>query len=254
MSKKALLLLESDPDTVSRFERISGLGNFSFEHVETFRDAFSAIKVKAKDLAVVLMDFERSTDDVDLLMRLRKLDFDRPIPVVLLGQVPLTDAEIQQLAQDSGYTGYLFRGMTDEDILTRLQAFVSPAGDRRRAPRAYVQTRALLRFQDERLLVAETYTLSENGVFLKCREKLPEAGQSLELQMAVPDGERTIEVKTPVEVVYTREFNPEKVSIHPPGFAVRFLGLSPEVEAALREIVSRQPADESVETESMDQN
>ena len=228
MSAPTLLLLESDDLAVSRFADVFKHSSFVLVATDNFRDAFSQMKILGRCLSAVILDFELATDDVDIFERMRKLDFDRPIPVVLMGQVKLNPDEIAQLMRDSGYAGYLFKGLSDEEILGHVGAIALMEKDQRVFPRILFEVRALCHFNQESF-IAETYTLSQNGLFIKSQSNLPRVKNQGTL--VFESGGQKVQVK--VEVVHVRAFDSKTMSIHPTGFAVRFL----ETNMALTQVL-----------------
>jgi len=120
MERSSVLLLDSDEFSVAHLSQILFQANYEVILVHSLREAFQKIKTLARDLVLVILDFDLATDDIDILERQRKLEFDRPLPVVLMGQVDLSEQEIGQLCEDSGYAGYLYKKMSAPEILAKI--------------------------------------------------------------------------------------------------------------------------------------
>lgn len=82
---------------------------------------------------------------------------------------------------------------------------------------------------------SRTLTLSQGGLFVRT-DGPPVKGKSVWLHFGLPDSSRTIDVGSVVVHVVP----PGNDALTPPGFGVRFAGLSQEDRAALDEFVERE--------------
>lgn len=240
MGQSTVLLLESDDLTMARMSTVLAQEADKYQLLQaySFKEAFDKVKVLGRSLSLVILDFELATDDVDILERLRKLDFDKPLPVLLMGEVALAADEIAQLRQDSGYAGYIYKTMPDVEMLATIKRHVE-GEERRASPRVFFETRVHCVFND-RSYIAQSYAINRNGAFLKLSGALPAKGTqgTLTFNAALGDGKRPVHQN--VEVVFVRAYQDNTVSIYPAGLGVKFLEPSTETLAALDELVQIQ--------------
>jgi len=216
MLRENILVLESNPDFLTFLDGVFCETRFKFIAVDSFKEAFSKIKTLAPSLALVILDFELATDDVEILERQRRLDFDEPIPVLMMGNVMLTSDEIVQLCSDSGYTGYVCRQMAREDWLQVINTMA--LGEERTV---FFPVEVVARFSGMEFKT-ECFSLNTKGAFIKLAGQYPEAGAKGSVAF-LHQGQTFLEAKS--EVVFVRPFQPHVVSVHPSGVGLKFVDL-----------------------------
>ena len=238
MSRSSILLLEKDDITLSHLKSLLSKTPFEVVAVASFREAFKKIKEIAPQLALIVLDFELATDDVEIFARLRRLDFERPLPIVLLGEVPLTKEEISSFHNSTGYAGYIYKGMPKDEILETLTFLATPKEERRAEPRVYFKSRAHVVFGHQNYM-ADLYTLSVAGAFLEMRDFFPKEGSIGEMTFNGSLREKKL-IKVSIKAIRVRPFDSSVLHIHPPGVAVTFLNPSEDVVRQIKKIINFQ--------------
>lgn len=230
MLRKNILVLESDPDFLAFLERVFSETRYHFIAVDSFKEAFSKIKTLAPTLALVILDFELATDDVEILERQRRLDFDEPIPVLMMGNVMLSSDEIVQLCSDSGYTGYVCRKMAFEDWVQVVNTMAMGED-----PTVFFPVEVVARFSGL-AIKTECFSLNAKGAFIKLGGPYPEAGAKGSIAF-LHQGQVFLEAKS--EVVFVRPFQPDVVSVHPSGVGLKFVGLETSHRQLLETLIRK---------------
>ena len=248
MSNATVLILEQDDLTLNHLKNILECNGFQVLAANHFKEAFQILKTSARTLSLAILDFELATDDVDVFERLRKLDFDRPIPVLLMGHVPLGPDEVKQLALDSGYAGYIYKSISESALLEQINSLSMRQSDRRKSARVLYQTRVHCIF-DEKNYLGEMYTINENGAFIRFNELLPVKGSRGQVSFNAGTTEQIL-VHLASEVVYVRHHDPKVVSIYPAGVAVRFVHVPEDTLKSLKKLVDYQIANGHIYSKS----
>jgi hypothetical protein len=128
--------------------------------------------------------------------------------------------------------------MPEAEIREKVTALALQDEDRRYGMRVYYSTRVHAVFNDHHY-VADTYTLSVGGAFLKIKESFPETGtKGLVTFNGAIQGKAVMQLEA--EILYHRAFDPQVMSIHPPGVGIKFTNVSEEAVRLLTMLVEHQ--------------
>lgn len=159
----------------------------------------------------------------EVMRRLRELDPEAGLPVLVITQYFLNDLE-RQILKKHKIVGYLNKTASMERILFEVNTILYPeAKNIRKTYRAPVNLPVTFKYGNE-TAISMAFNLSLEGVFIVVQDREPpKVGSQIRVKFWIPNSEQLIE--TVGEVMWRNGFDTSLKKSHPPGIGVRFTSL-----------------------------
>ncbi len=197
-------------------------------------ESYRAVMDHSESLKLFVLSLSKDKEQWKVMAKMLQEGLIR-WPIVLFVDVVLTK-EVKVKLSKLGVRAIVNKSTSQEEFMYLVQSFVmpKPLGKERKNYRALAALPVMYKHEGK-TNTSNTFTLSRDGVFI--RDMTPPAGgEVLDLEMYMPGGLGVM--KTRIEVLYAVPYFVGVNRFHVPGFAAKFIDLTPAQRDQIEDVVS----------------